>query len=310
MFERMMKSAKPNPDLFSGLVVALLTLLCLIIYRHILPSVNNFTQLLINETTIVLIAFLAMRFHRVSPRVVLPIRMPRFRQIAGIILLGSCTFYLSAMVNIVTMPLFSQMDIDAFNNQMKEMMTSSSLPVMLLMCALLPGICEEILFRGFIQYSCSGLKKRWMIPCVVGLLFGIVHFHLFRILPTAIIGIALSFIMLRSQNISLSMLGHFLNNATVILISYVGTTMYPKTTDFSDHTLSPDLYVFAIGLFLFFGSLLPLVLYGSNILLLGKDEKLPAPDVIKRHIFRCFFISVLLLALGSGVVAFSLKMAI
>ena len=89
----------------------------------------------------------------------------------------------------------------------------------LLLMALTPAICEEALFRGPIL---RGLRTR-LSPAgaaiLTGLLFGIYHLDPWRLLPTAILGVALSGIALASDSIIPAMVAHFVNNACLILLA-------------------------------------------------------------------------------------------
>jgi len=84
--------------------------------------------------------------------------------------------------------------------------------------AISPGICEELLFRGILL---SSLKERFSPAytiIIVAILFGIFHMHIFRILPTAIIGLYLTFIVYKTGSVYLSIIGHSLNNALALMI--------------------------------------------------------------------------------------------
>ncbi len=89
----------------------------------------------------------------------------------------------------------------------------------LFLMALTPAICEEALFRGPIL---RGLRTR-LSPAgaaiLTGLLFGIYHLDPWRLLPTAILGVALSGIALASDSIVPAMVAHFVNNACLILLA-------------------------------------------------------------------------------------------
>ena len=89
----------------------------------------------------------------------------------------------------------------------------------LFLMALTPAICEEALFRGPIL---RGLRTR-LSPAgaaiLTGLLFGIFHLDPWRLLPTAILGVALSGIALASDSIVPAMVAHFVNNACLILLA-------------------------------------------------------------------------------------------
>ena len=89
----------------------------------------------------------------------------------------------------------------------------------LFLMALTPAVCEEALFRGPIL---RGLRTR-LSPAgtaiLTGLLFGIYHLDPWRLLPTAILGVALSGIALASDSIVPAMLAHFVNNACLIFLA-------------------------------------------------------------------------------------------
>lgn len=91
----------------------------------------------------------------------------------------------------------------------------------LLFLAVLPGICEEIAFRGVLVY---GLRKRFspVVLClVVGAIFGFFHVDLFRLIPTAYLGFLLTAVVLISGSIFPAMLWHALNNAVALVPAYL-----------------------------------------------------------------------------------------
>jgi membrane protease YdiL (CAAX protease family) len=55
---------------------------------------------------------------------------------------------------------------------------------------------------------------------LTGLLFGVFHLELSRILPTALLGILLSLVALESGSILPAMLTHFLNNASLVGLAF------------------------------------------------------------------------------------------
>ena len=89
-----------------------------------------------------------------------------------------------------------------------------------LIIALSPAICEEFLFRGMILSSLKEKFSEKSVILITGLLFGLFHMHIFRLVPTAILGIYLTFIVYRTRSIYLGMIGHFLNNALALSILF------------------------------------------------------------------------------------------
>lgn len=83
--------------------------------------------------------------------------------------------------------------------------------------ALSPAICEEILFRGAIL---SGLRPRlpaWAVILLVGLLFGVLHITIYRVPVTALSGMVLAYMVLRSGSIYTSMVAHFILNTSALV---------------------------------------------------------------------------------------------
>jgi sodium transport system permease protein len=89
----------------------------------------------------------------------------------------------------------------------------------LFLMALTPAICEEALFRGPIL---RGLRTRFSpatTAILTGLLFGIYHVDAWRLIPTALLGVALSGVALAADSIIPAMAAHFTNNACLILLA-------------------------------------------------------------------------------------------
>jgi membrane protease YdiL (CAAX protease family) len=88
--------------------------------------------------------------------------------------------------------------------------------------AILPAVCEEVLFRGAIL----GLLRNTLGPVarciVVAVLFGALHLMLMRILPTAALGLLLTAAAMRTRSLWVPVLMHLLNNGLVITAATLG----------------------------------------------------------------------------------------
>jgi membrane protease YdiL (CAAX protease family)/ABC-type transport system involved in multi-copper enzyme maturation permease subunit len=88
--------------------------------------------------------------------------------------------------------------------------------------SILPGVVEELTFRGVLLH---GLRKRfrpWVLCLVVGLIFGAFHVSLFRIAPTAWLGLLLSATVLLTGSIFPAMAWHALSNALALIPFHLG----------------------------------------------------------------------------------------
>lgn len=88
--------------------------------------------------------------------------------------------------------------------------------------AVMPGICEEIAFRGVLLH---GLRQRLSpirAALVVGTIFGLFHVSLFRIIPTGYLGVIFAGVVLMTGSIYPAMLWHALNNGIALVPGYLG----------------------------------------------------------------------------------------
>jgi uncharacterized protein len=99
--------------------------------------------------------------------------------------------------------------------------------------ALLPAICEELFFRGVLQRIIIQMTRNpWVGIVITAVLFSSLHMQFLGFLPRMFLGIVLGAFYWFSGSIWTSMIAHFVNNATqVIIASYV-----PKYIDKNPET--------------------------------------------------------------------------
>jgi sodium transport system permease protein len=88
--------------------------------------------------------------------------------------------------------------------------------------ALLPGICEELAFRGVLMYGLRRHLRPIPLALLVGLIFGLFHVALFRLLPTAYMGTLLAGVTLLTGSIFPAIVWHAVNNASALVPAYLG----------------------------------------------------------------------------------------
>lgn len=89
----------------------------------------------------------------------------------------------------------------------------------LLTTAVLPAFCEEFLHRGMLLsgFSKLSMKKNIMIT---GLLFGLLHLNIEQFFYATIIGVFLGFLVYGCNSIYPSIIVHFMNNATSVILAF------------------------------------------------------------------------------------------
>lgn len=108
----------------------------------------------------------------------------------------------------------------AIEETYKELASSHSIPELfyvLLVVALVPAFCEELLFRGLVQKNFERGLKGWWGIILPGIIFGAYHFNPFSFLPLVVLGIYLGFLVFRSDSILTSIVAHFANNLFAVV---------------------------------------------------------------------------------------------
>ena len=90
----------------------------------------------------------------------------------------------------------------------------------LLVLAILPGIGEELAFRGVLQ---SLFRNRHVAVWVTAFVFSFVHFQFYGFIPRLLLGALFGYVLLWSGQLGPCMLMHATNNALSVLAFYLGT---------------------------------------------------------------------------------------
>lgn len=156
---------------------------------------------------------------------VLSLRIPGRREV-----LGGAIFFLGGLQLAWFLAWIQGFFIEvpvAYLDAMAEMLRADSagrLVWLLFLAAVVPSLTEEVLFRGVLL---SGLRSRLTeISAVLlsGIIFGLFHLTpetMFRLLPSAWLGILLGWVVVSTGSLPLAALLHFCNNALILLITAI-----------------------------------------------------------------------------------------
>jgi len=140
----------------------------------------------------------------------------------------------------------------------KEIMeqASGSLWLKIVILGITPGICEEVLFRGVLLYRHERVIGSWLSILLNGLIFGALHLSPYRFPATAVLGMVLCHVTLKSDSIFPAMILHSGYNTVLVigsgLVGVEGTNL----------TKTPMSLQFLPFLFLFMAAALLLLLLG------------------------------------------------
>ena len=208
------RQSRPTPALSVGIFAV--ALLLFVNVGSLLQATSLLWGLIASQFGILLgVTLLGLWLFRVNLATTLKLRLPRPGAVAGALLMAAGGLVLSpqlayAQSSFLEVP-------EAFHAGMEPLLLHPSLPLVLFAVALSPALCEEALFRGAVLSGLETKLRPWVAIVLTGLLFGIFHIYLHKILVTAALGVAISWVAWRSRSIWPGVLFHFVNNAVAVL---------------------------------------------------------------------------------------------
>lgn len=102
---------------------------------------------------------------------------------------------------------------------MTEMLTETPFVRLALVFAVLPALCEELAFRGFILSGLRDMGHPWRAILVSSVLFGIAHSIVQQSINAVILGVLLGYLAVRSGSLLCPIAFHMVHNALVFAMS-------------------------------------------------------------------------------------------
>jgi membrane protease YdiL (CAAX protease family) len=115
------------------------------------------------------------------------------------------------------------------HNEIERLLQVNSLPQLiglLLSMGIIPAICEECLFRGYVLDRLSLADSQWRSIMMSSVLFGLFHRSLYALLPITLSGIFLAFIAVRGGSLYNSIASHCMVNVWGIAVSNSNISHY------------------------------------------------------------------------------------
>jgi sodium transport system permease protein len=205
-----------------GLVLVLIFYIGSMVQQRTLLS-----GLVLTEYVLILLPVLFLLWYvRIDLRSALSLRPISWTHFTGLLLAGP-----GAMILVIELGVWHNKVLplpDEFQEAFLRLFEGGSTPggilTLLLVIALSPAICEEVLFRGAILSALRPKLPVWACILVIGLMFGVFHLSIHRLIPTGLLGILLTYLVLRSGSLFSGILIHLIVNGIAVLIA---TEQYP-----------------------------------------------------------------------------------
>jgi sodium transport system permease protein len=161
-----------------------------------------------------------------SPRQTLLLRLPRWRMVfAAAALAVALHPFIEAMGSLVNYLYPMSPEMTEALKLLDSQFASTPLGLLIVFAALMPAICEELAFRGFILSGFRNLGGDWRAIVASAVFFGAAHGILQHSINAAVMGIVLGYLAVRSGSLLPCVTFHFLHNAMIVLSAKVTTEL-------------------------------------------------------------------------------------
>ena len=194
------------------------------------PNVRLITSGLLTTLLFVIIPLALAAWRRYSFQSSLQLRAVNSQFVWPlVILLGLGTWPMVYELVMATQQLgFAQLDPERLKQvaAILDRWRSVPLAVMVVCLGIIPGVCEELFFRGYLLGALRKAMRPWMSILICGTVFGVFHViaaegaTLERLVPSAALGCLLSWIALRTNSVLPGMTMHVIHNSSLLILAH------------------------------------------------------------------------------------------
>ncbi|MCR4585007.1 MAG: ABC transporter permease subunit [Lachnospiraceae bacterium] len=177
------------------------------------------------------------------------LKAPRLSGAAGAVLAWAGSYLIVQFAGVILQYLFPEA-LASQQNDLTAIWDGAPMWMLVLSSALMPAICEEWAFRGFLLGSLKHRYKKAVSVVLCGLIFGLFHLNPLQIVFVGFYGIVMAYVAYESGSIFNTMLMHFLNNLAAVLISVYKDELLEKYAWAQDTSAGAVIAMGMLGVFL------------------------------------------------------------
>ncbi len=151
---------------------------------------------------------------------------------------------------------------DAVNNSYGDLLSAHSVfegIFVILIVAVVPAICEETMFRGFIQRSFEFKLKPVWAALITAVFFGLYHLNPYEIIPLILLGFYFGFAAYKSDSIFVAYSLHFFNNFVAIIFYFMSGSNDVSSLSVGKNFDLKSSAMMLLGLIILFGFVIYLI---------------------------------------------------
>ncbi len=207
------------PNFSDAMLVVTISFLMFIYIGTMVQTKSLIGGLLVNQCIIIGMPLLLTWYTKKDWKKTFSVKMPKIKEIFGAILLEVGTFVGMLVLSVGLTKIFPE-DVQSINQSFDLLLGDVPFWGALLLIGLLPAICEETLFRGYLLSATKNKFKPVPAMLIVAVAFGIFHMSLSKFFTTGILGFVFCYVVYKTGSIFLTCLMHFMNNAISVILMY------------------------------------------------------------------------------------------
>ncbi|HZZ27248.1 MAG TPA: ABC transporter permease subunit/CPBP intramembrane protease [Pirellulales bacterium] len=218
----LLRDRKNTPTVAEAVFCAVLILLIRFFMSFAMQPPDSFSefvpQMIVTELVVVALPALLMTVMLTrSPGKTLLLRMPASWTLPAAVALAVVLHPALKVLQVIIMQLYPVPQ--SIEKAMESLHMASNFWPSIAILALLPAVCEELAFRGFILSGFRHLGHKWWAIVLSSILFGIVHTVLQQSIVAGLLGMVIGYLAIQTSSILPGMLFHFTNNALSLVVA-------------------------------------------------------------------------------------------
>lgn len=223
---RLMRRSDAPSQAMSLIVVSLLFPTWVFIQGAIQPAADEsvigmmFKSAWLMPLVLVGIPLAVMLYWKVNVWRGFALRLPLFRFVIAGLLIGASAWVLAHEIFVLQSAIVSVPKELLSDERMTEAFADRSIWFAVLLIAVIPGVCEELLFRGFLLSGVRQSMSKWPAIVTAAVIFGIFHMLLYKFVHTAGVGLLLGYLCWQSRSIWPAIVAHVGYNLSAVLLAF------------------------------------------------------------------------------------------
>jgi len=230
-FNHLLRDRQPTPAVAAAFFCGITILLIKFFMSFAMPMPKDFNEfaLLIVVTQLAVIlspAIIMTVMLTSSPRKTLLLQLPKFFTIPAAVLLALAVHPVVNALQTFVVTLYPvSAELEKIEGIFKQ---APSFGYLVVFIAIIPAICEELAFRGFILSGFRHLGHKWRAIMYSAIFFGLTHAILQQSIIAFIVGILIGYLAVQSGSILPCILFHISHNGLALAFASVIPKLYGR----------------------------------------------------------------------------------